>query len=114
MLMELFVLFRNCCPWHGCELGWVNTIWHYGAPTCIEDYFQESGRGGRSGEQAKSVVFWRPSDVLLRKNQSVAANAELATVRRYVENTAECRRVQLLCYFDPMLIKTLPCRDPLL
>ena len=26
---------------------------------------------------------------------SVAANAELATVRRYVENTAECRRVQL-------------------
>lgn len=108
------VVFATVALGMGVNLVGVNTIWHYGAPTCIEDYFQESGRGGRSGEQAKSVVFWKPSDVPLRKDRSVPANAELATVRHYVDNTAECRRVQLLRYFDPMLIKTLPCRDPLL
>ena len=108
------VVFATVALGMGVNLVGVNTIWHYGAPTCIEDYFQESGRGGRSGEQAKPVVFWKPSDVPLRKDQSVPANAELASVRHYVENTAECRRVQLLRYFDLRLIKTLPCCDPLL
>jgi len=30
----------------GINLRDVNTIIHYGAPHSIEDYFQESGRGG--------------------------------------------------------------------
>ena len=39
------------------DLQGVNTIIHYGAPCSIEDYFQESGRGGRSGDgAAKSIV----------------------------------------------------------
>ena len=83
-------------------------------PTCIDDYFQESGRGGRSGEQAKSTVFWKPADAPLRKDQTIPGNVELATIRRYLENTSECRRVQLLRYFNPVLIKTLHHRDPLL
>ena len=42
-------------------------------------------------------------------DQSISANVALACVRHYVENTLECRRVQLLRYFDPDLIKTLHC-----
>lgn len=32
-------------------------IIHYGAPSSIEAYFQESGRGGRSGDSATSTVW---------------------------------------------------------
>ena len=28
----------------------------------IDDYFQESGGAGRSGNHAKSIVYWKPAD----------------------------------------------------
>ena len=34
----------------------VNTIVHYGAPQNLEDYFQESSRGGQSGGDAESTI----------------------------------------------------------
>ena len=108
------VIFATVALGMGVNLVGVNTTIHYGAPTCIEDYYQESGRAGRSGDQAKSIIFWKPADVPLRKDQSILANVALACVRHYVENTSECRRVQLLCYFDPDLIKTLHHYDHLL
>ena len=39
-------------------------------------------------------------------------DAEIAAVRRYLENTYECRRYQLIHYFDPELVKTLPKPKP--
>lgn len=41
-------------------------------------------------------------------------DAEVAAVRQYVENCGECRRVQLIRYFDPELVKSLPKLDSLL
>ena len=92
----------------------LNKTIHYGAPSTIEDYFQESGRVGRSGEQGKSIVFWKPSDAPNYKDTSKPRHAELAAVRGYLENTEECRRCQLLYYFDPELIGLLPPRDLML
>ena len=43
---------------------------HYGAPSTIEDYFQESGHAGWSGEQGISIVFWKPSDAPNYKDTS--------------------------------------------
>ena len=44
----------------------VNLI-YYGAPHSIDDYFQESGRGGRSEDYACSVIFWKPVDCPVKK-----------------------------------------------
>ena len=44
------------------NLAALNRIVHYDAPRSLDDYFQESGRAGRSGEQASSIVFWCPPD----------------------------------------------------
>ena len=46
----------------GINLRGVNTSIHYGAPHSIDDYFQESGRGGRTGESARSIVYWKRTD----------------------------------------------------
>ena len=70
----------------------LNRVLHYGAPSTIEDYFQESGRAGRSGELSTSTIKWKPSDAPLWKDLSRPRHAEIAAVRHYLENDKECRQ----------------------
>ena len=89
------IVFATVTLGMGVNLKSVNTTWHYGAPASLDDYLQESGRGGLSGEQAKSIIFWKPADAPLYKEFSIA-NAETTAVRHYLDITSECRRLQLL------------------
>ena len=50
------IVFASVAMGMGIDLQGVNTIIHYGAPSSIEDYFQASGRGGRSGDSAHSIL----------------------------------------------------------
>lgn len=95
------VVFATVALGMGVNLKGVNTIIHYGAPQSIDDYFQESGRGGRSGECARSVVFWKRMDCPVKKELSSNRDHEVAAVRRYLENEITCRRQWLLDYFEP-------------
>ena len=54
------VVFATIALGMGVNLRDVNTIIHYGGPQSIDDYFQ--GRGGRSGQPARSIVYWKPID----------------------------------------------------
>ena len=56
----------------------------------LEDYFQGSGRGGRSG-------YWKPREC---QNPSTARDQEVIDVRHYLENSSDCRRKVLLKHFD--------------
>ena len=93
----------------GINLQDVNTVIHYGAPGSL-DYFQESGRGGRSGCRAQSIVFWKWSDCPFTKEPLTIHEQEVNDVRSFLENLAECRRKCLLNYFD--LSCTKPGEDP--
>lgn len=95
----------------GVNFATLNT---YGAPRSNDDFFQESGHAGRSGKQAKSVVFWKPSDAPLKSVITIPREREVAIVRRYLQNDKACRRFQLLRYFDEQLALWLPCHDRLL
>ena len=79
---------------------------HYGGPKSLDDYFQESGMGGRSGQQARSVIYWKPIDCPLHKDLSKTQDNEVAAVRHYLENNSVCRRRWLLDYFDPSCTST--------
>ena len=48
------MVFATVALGMGINLRDVDTIIHYGGPQSIDDYFQESGRGGRSGQSAVS------------------------------------------------------------
>ena len=74
----------------------VNTIVHYGAPQNLEDYFQESGRGGQSGGDADSTIYWKPVDCPVRKEPTTLRHHEL----QYVENESVCRRMWLIRQFQ--------------
>ena len=105
------VVFATMALGRGVNFVGLGTIIHYGAPRCIDDYFQESGRAGRGGEQSTSTIYWAPPDAPLRKDQSDPRNAEVAAVRRYLEHTADCRSYQLLKYFDSAVASNLGRRD---
>ena len=53
------------------------------------------------GDNAKSVVYWKPSECPARKELKTTRDTELMAVRRYLENSSDCRRKRLLAYFDP-------------
>lgn len=37
---------------------------HYGCPQTLEQFYQESGRGGRSGQRTTSVLYFNGHDVM--------------------------------------------------
>ena len=94
------VVFATIAPGMGVDLRDVNCVIHYGALQSIDDYFQESGRGGRSGGNARSIVYWKPGDCPYKGEPMTARDHEVNAVRRYVENTTDCRRKRLLDYFN--------------
>lgn len=100
------VVFVTTALGMGVNLQDVNTVIHYGAPQSIDDYFQESGRGGRSGREAISIVYWKPADCPRREKIKTTRDSEILAVREYLENTTQCRRKWLLEYFDPISAKT--------
>ena len=95
------VVFATIAMGMGVNFTDINLVIHYGAPQSLDDYFQESGRCGRSGDNAKSVVYWKPSECPARKELKTTRDTELMAVRRYLENSSDCRRKRLLAYFDP-------------
>ena len=80
----------------GVSFSGLTRIVHYRAPRTVDDYFQESGRAGWTGEPSVSTVFWSPLDAPLRKDTANPHVAEAVAVRNYLENEQECRRYQLL------------------
>ena len=61
------IVFATVALAMGVDLRDVNTVVHYGGMQSIDSYFQESGRGGRSGASAQSVVKTRQSLVMVGK-----------------------------------------------
>ena len=104
------VVFASVALGMGVDFHSLNTIIHYGAPSSIEDYFQESGRGGRSGDSANSIIYWAPRDCPNRKEPQTQYHHEQIEVRKYLENTTVCRRVKLLEHFN--CVEAKPGQDP--
>ena len=94
------VVFATNALGMGVHFVGVNTVIHYGAPHSLDDYLQESGRAGRTGEQATSTIYWCASDAPKYKEAKNQHMEEILAVRLYLENVTECRRHQLLKYFD--------------
>ncbi|OEK07545.1 ATP-dependent DNA helicase RecQ [Flavivirga aquatica] len=92
----------------GIDKSNVRWVIHYNMPKNIEGYYQEIGRSGRDGLNAKALLFHSYADVIqLRNFASGASNeefqiAKLDRMKQFSEATT-CRRKILLSYFGELL-----------
>jgi ATP-dependent DNA helicase RecQ len=93
----------------------VRFVAHLDLPRSLEAYYQETGRAGRDGLPSEAWLAYGLQDVMLLRrwaqetasmSQQQVERLKLEALLAYCE-TAQCRRQQLLTYFDETLDQ--PC-----
>ena len=74
----------------GVNIKDIRTVINYGIPRSIEEFIQESGRAGRDGEAAESILYH--SRALQHRNTDAA-------MLGYCSKDVGCRRRYLADYF---------------
>ena len=70
----------------------VRRIIHWGPPSDLESYIQETGRAGRDGNVAYAVLYFSKTDIC---HDYIDGN-----IRDYCNNKLTCRRTTLFQQFD--------------
>ncbi|XP_077989243.1 uncharacterized protein LOC144443579 [Glandiceps talaboti] len=94
---SLRVVFATVALGMGLDCPRVYQVIHIGVPRTMESYFQETGRAGRDGKNAKAILYYNNIDIAVNKKDM----SDAMTMREYCKNDSDiCLRKLLLNYFD--------------
>jgi late competence protein required for DNA uptake (superfamily II DNA/RNA helicase) len=83
----------------GVDIPDIRCIIHLGAPRCLLDYAQESGRAGRDGQTSEAIII-QPEGPLRWPQDASPGDTELVTEYMEVVPGVGCRRYVLDEYLD--------------
>ncbi len=106
LMEDLDVIVATIAFGMGIDKPDIRFVIHYDIPKSLENYYQETGRGGRDGLDGECVVYFSYKDIgkleKLLRDKSVAErerNIQLINETVAYIESAECRRKFLLHYF---------------
>jgi ATP-dependent DNA helicase RecQ len=106
LMQDLDVIVATIAFGMGIDKPDIRFVIHYDIPKSLENYYQETGRGGRDGLDGECVVYFSYKDIgkleKLLRDKSVAErerNIQLINETVAYIESAECRRKFLLHYF---------------
>lgn len=91
------ILCATCAYGMGVDKSNIQTVIHLDAPEHLENFIQEAGRGGRNGDNVKSILVWSHWDTV--RHRQFAPGSREKAMGDFALSTA-CRREFMLDYLN--------------